>query len=82
MGLSEIGKSPLTPLCQRGDDRMHTDEDVKSNLGKRVGTKQPNKKEALPRDGTLWFASHRDCTYSLIDKNGKINSYLRHPSHG
>ena len=26
-----------------------------------------NKKEALPRDGTLWLASHRDCLLTIAE---------------
>lgn len=37
-----------------------------------MSIKKDNKKEALPRDGTLWFASHRDCEKSIIVYNEKV----------
>jgi len=36
-----------------------------------------NKKEALPRDETLWIASHRDCNYKIPDMVKFVNRDMK-----
>ena len=45
-------------------------------LGIEMPKHEQRKREALPRDGTLWMASHRDSTIMITNIFLVVNSHL------